>query len=216
MLASPDLLILTLAWGSGEQWQHLAPGAERVIQYPDLSTVMGLADIPRGSLLTLSLVGVRIPGFDFNRRPDKRLDHRHHLIDAITLALTSRGLFQQMAKNYKETAEKMRPRDGESKDEREKRMKKETRQRLEVPEPPLRNVRATALEAVRECRISIKPDHHLGGRLFQDFAYRVIFPDGDVPARLARRKPVSDMAGDSIEQTRKNINDIVNLRLKHM
>jgi len=67
MLASPDLLILTLAWGSGEQWQHLTPGAERVIQYPDLSTVMGLADLPRGALLTLSLVGVRIPGFDFNR-----------------------------------------------------------------------------------------------------------------------------------------------------
>jgi len=66
-LASPDLLILNLGWGSGEQWQHLAPGADRAIQYPDLSTVMGLADLPRGSLLTLSLVGVRIPGFDFNR-----------------------------------------------------------------------------------------------------------------------------------------------------
>lgn len=66
-LAAPDLLIFTLGWGMGEQWQHLAPGADRVIQYPDLSTVMGLSDLPRGSLLTLSLVGVRIPGFDFNR-----------------------------------------------------------------------------------------------------------------------------------------------------
>ncbi len=65
-LAAPDLLILTLQWDSG-QWQHLAPGMERAIRYPDLSSLMGLSDLPRGSLLTLSLVGVRIPGFDFNR-----------------------------------------------------------------------------------------------------------------------------------------------------
>lgn len=67
MLASPDLLILTLQWGMGMQWQHLAPGAVRAIQYPDLSTVMGLEDLPRGSTLGMSLVGVRIPGFNFDR-----------------------------------------------------------------------------------------------------------------------------------------------------
>ena len=149
------------------------------------------------------------PNFDFNRRPDKRLDHRHHLIDAITLALTSRGLFQQMAKNYKTSAERIQPRDGETPEERERRIKAETRLRLEVPEPPLRNVRAAALDAVRECHISIKTDRYQTGRLFQDFAYRVIYPDGDSPARLARKKSVSDLTGDTAEQTRKNINDIV-------
>ncbi len=149
------------------------------------------------------------PDFDFNRRPDKRLDHRHHLIDAITLALTSRGLFQKMAKNYKAASEEILPRDGESAEDRERRIKTHTRLRLEAPEPPLRNVRAAALDAVRECQISIKTDHYQTGRLFQDFAYRVIFPDGDIPARLARKKSVSDLAGDTAEQTRKNINDIV-------
>jgi len=103
----------------------------------------------------------------------------------------------------------MLPRNGESAEDRERRIKTHTRLRLEVPEPPLRNVRAAALEAVRECRISIKTDHYQAGRLFQDFAYRVIFPDGDTPARLARKKSVSDLAGDTAEQTRKNINDIV-------
>jgi len=44
------------------------------------------------------------PNFDFNRRPDKRLDHRHHLIDAITLALTSLRLFQQMAKKLQSSS----------------------------------------------------------------------------------------------------------------
>jgi hypothetical protein len=63
---SPDLLIMTLQWGGGA-WQHYAPGAERVIRYPDLSTVMGLSDLPSGALLQLSLVGVRIPGFAFDR-----------------------------------------------------------------------------------------------------------------------------------------------------
>ena len=156
------------------------------------------------------------PGFDFNRRPDKRLDHRHHLIDAITLALTSRGLFQKMAKNYKAAAEKMQPHDGETSEERERRMKSETRLRLEVPEPPLRDVRTAALDAVRECSITIKHDRHPAGRMFQDFAYRVIYPDGDESARLARKKSVSDMAGDSVEQTRKNINDIVSPTVRNI
>lgn len=152
--------------------------------------------------------------FDFNRRPDKRLDHRHHLIDAITLALTSRGLFQQMAKNYKAAAERMLPRDGETAEERERRIKTHTRLRLEVPEPPLRNVRAAALEAVRECRISFKPDRSTAGRLFQDFVYRVFYMDGDEPARLTRRKSLTELAGDSVEQTLKNINDIANIDVR--
>jgi CRISPR-associated endonuclease Csn1 len=154
------------------------------------------------------------PGFEFNRRPDKRLDHRHHLIDAITLSLTSRGLFQQMAKNYKAAAEKMLPRDGETSDDRERRIKNETRLHLEVPEPPLRNVRAAALDAVRECHISIKPDRSTAGRLFQDFAYRVFYMEGDEPARLTRRKSLADLAGDSIEQTLKNLNDIANIDVR--
>ena len=154
------------------------------------------------------------PGCDFTRRPDKRLDHRHHLIDAITLALTSRGLFQKMAKNYKAAAEKMQPRDGEISEERERRIKNETRLRLEVPEPPLLNVRTAALDAVRECRISIKPDRSAAGRLFQDFAYRVYYMEGDEPARLTRRKSLAELAGDSIEQTLKNIKDIANIDVR--
>ncbi|MDO9101785.1 MAG: type II CRISPR RNA-guided endonuclease Cas9 [Candidatus Nitrotoga sp.] len=154
------------------------------------------------------------PGFDFNRRPDKRLDHRHHLIDAITLALTSRGLFQQMAKNYKAAAERMLPRDGETAEERERRIKTHARLRLEAPEPPLRNVRAAALDAVRECRISFKPDRSTAGRLFQDFVYRVFYMDGDEPARLTRRKSLTELAGDSVEQTLKNINDIANIDIR--
>ena len=62
---SPDLLLFTMQW-DGRSWTHFAPGAERAVQYPDLSTLMGLADLPAGSILQLSLVGLRFHGFDFN------------------------------------------------------------------------------------------------------------------------------------------------------
>ena len=32
---------------------------------------------------------------------DKRIDHRHHVIDALVTAMTSRGLYQKMAKHWK-------------------------------------------------------------------------------------------------------------------
>ena len=153
------------------------------------------------------------PGFDFNRRPDKRLDHRHHLIDAITLTLTSRGLFQQMAKNYKIAAEKIQPHDGETQEERERRIKNETLLRLEVPEPPLRNVRAAALDAVRECRISIKPDRYPDGALFKDTAYGVAQRDGEDRLRLVLRQSVAELGKvqgkTNLEAARKAIANII-------
>ncbi|MEP6878174.1 MAG: type II CRISPR RNA-guided endonuclease Cas9 [Nitrosospira sp.] len=158
-------------------------------------------------------------GFDFNRRPDKRLDHRHHLIDAITLALTSRGLFQKMATNYKIAAEKMRPRDGETAEERERRMKYETGHllRLEAVEPSLRSVRAAAMDAVRECLISIKPDRYPDGAIFKDTAYGIGQREGEEKMRLTLRLAVADLGKTqgktqgktSTEAARKAIENIV-------
>ncbi|MDB4929729.1 MAG: hypothetical protein JWM10_2213 [Myxococcaceae bacterium] len=64
--AAPDLLLFTMQWNA-TSWQHIAPGAERAFQYPDLSSLMGLSDLPAGSFLSLSLVGLRLTGFEFNR-----------------------------------------------------------------------------------------------------------------------------------------------------
>lgn len=64
--SSPDLLIFQLQW-EGRSWQHYAPGAERSVRYPDLSSLMGLADMPPGSFLGLSLVALRLSSFDFDR-----------------------------------------------------------------------------------------------------------------------------------------------------
>lgn len=160
------------------------------------------------------------PEFDFNRRPDKRIDHRHHLIDAITTALTSRGLFQKMARNYKVAAEGFRAREGESTESRDRRIKGETRLRLEVPEPPMRNVRDQALKAVRQCRISVKPDHHPDGELFKGTAYGVAQREGDDRLRLTLRTAISDLGKVSgktgVESARKAIANIVSNEIRRV
>lgn len=134
-------------------------------------------------------------GLDFNRRPDKRLDHRHHLIDAITLALTSRSLFQEMATAYKKAAER------------------EMRPRLKVPEPPIRDVRKAALDAVRECRISIKPDRYPDGALFKGTAYGVGQREDEDRLRLTLRQPIEGLGKvqgkTKLETARKAIASII-------
>ncbi|HEY8354649.1 MAG TPA: HNH endonuclease domain-containing protein [Methylophilaceae bacterium] len=133
-----------------------------------------------------------------DRKLDKRLDHRHHLIDAITIGLTSRALFQQMAWQYKLDSElvganeKPRLRGGEL--------------------LPLKNVRELALAAVKECPLSIKPDHYPDGAIFQEKAYGIAVKDGEEKARLTLRVKVADLVDrkkGTVEQARKAIQNIV-------
>lgn len=132
-----------------------------------------------------------------DRKLDKRIDHRHHLIDAIVIALTSRGLFQDMARRYKQESENCV--DGE-------------RPYLKPPEPPLRNVRELALQAVRECPLSIKPDRYPDGAIFQDTAYGVAQKQDEDKPRLTLRQPLAELVDrkkGTVEQARKAIASIV-------
>lgn len=133
-----------------------------------------------------------------DRKLEKRLDHRHHLIDAITIALTSRALFQQMARQYKLDSERVGA--GE-------------KPRLKIGEAlPLKNVRELALAAVKECPLSIKPDRYPDGKMFQDFAYGVAQKDGEDKLRLTRRFAITaliDRKKGTAEQARKAISTIV-------
>ena len=108
-----------------------------------------------------------------DRLPDKRIDHRHHLIDALVIGLCDRRLYQQMARHYKEVTEAG-----------------ETRMRW-YKEPPLSQVRRLALSLVRECNLTHKPDRYLGGNLFQESAYGRS-NDG---LRLLKRKSVATLGG---------------------
>lgn len=137
-----------------------------------------------------------------DRKLNKRIDHRHHLIDAITIGLTSRSLFQKMARQYKIDSE------------REARGQKP---RLEVGEPPIKNVREIALAAIRECPLSIKPDRYPDGAIFQETAYSVAVKDGEDKARLALRVKVADLIDrkkGTVEHARKAIQSIVSTTIR--
>lgn len=89
------------------------------------------------------------------RRLNKRIDHRHHLVDALVIALTTRGLYQRMAVNYQQVTDA---------GERKLRL---------YAEPELSNIRTEALQLVRDCSPCHKPDRWLGGNMFLDTAKAV-------------------------------------------
>ena len=131
-----------------------------------------------------------------DRRPDKRIDHRHHLIDALVIAQTSRGLYQRMARQYKALAER--------------RQAGEPVRLRAIPEPPMAGLRDQALELVRCATVRHKPDRHPAGAFFQGFAYRKVYTE-EGKARLARRVGLLDLtdANGSLDKARKGISDIV-------
>ncbi len=143
--------------------------------------------------------GHRAPSRELHtdRKLNKRIDHRHHLIDAITIALTSRALFQKMARTYKLESEKC---------------EEGKRPRLHAPEPPVKNLRELALKAIRECPLTIKPDRSPDGQMFQDTAYGTALKDGESKSRLTLRVPLAamiDRKKGTVEQARKAISTIV-------
>jgi CRISPR-associated endonuclease Csn1 len=131
-----------------------------------------------------------------DRKIDKRIDHRHHIVDALVIAQTSRSLYQRMAKHYKELSERRQA--GEA-----------VRMTFSV-EPPIGNVRDKALELVREAAIRHKPDRFSSGMFFQKTAYRKAHADnGD--SRLCIRVKLEELTDNkgSLEKARKGISDIV-------
>lgn len=130
-----------------------------------------------------------------DRKLDKRIDHRHHLIDAITITLTSRGLFAQMARQYKLDSERV----GLSE-----------KPRLRIGEAlPLKNVRELALAAVRECPLSIKHDRYPDGAIFEDTAYGVVYRDDQSRGLLTKRINVADLGKKDGKTTEKSARDAI-------
>lgn len=124
-----------------------------------------------------------------DRKLDKRLDHRHHLIDAITIALTSRGLFAQMARQYKIDSEAVA---------------RGYKARLEVAEPPVKNIREVALEAIKECPLSIKPDRYPDGAMFKDNPYGRAYSEREDKFMLTKRYKLIDLVADLKEKVAKD------------
>lgn len=125
-----------------------------------------------------------------DRKLNKRIDHRHHLIDAITIALTSRALFQQMARQYKLDSECVGV---------------DEKPRLRIGEAlPLKNVRELALAAVRECPLSIKPDRYPDGSIFKDNPYGRAYNEKEDRLMLTKRYKLIDLVADLKEKKAKD------------
>lgn len=143
----------------------------------------------------------RDPGVEqTDRKIDKRIDHRHHVIDALVIAMTSRSLYQKMARHWKAEREAGR------------------KPNLSVP-PPMRDLREQALELVRHCNLTHKPDHYPAGSLFKDTAYGVMWvepkhdPNADPIQYLTQRKPLASLALKNgkplpFDKVRENLNAI--------
>ncbi|HFH3083679.1 TPA: type II CRISPR RNA-guided endonuclease Cas9 [Pseudomonas aeruginosa] len=116
------------------------------------------------------------------RRLEKRLDHRHHVIDALVVALTSRSLYMKLARHYRE--------------EGERRARGESRRRDWGIAPPMPHLRDQALAMIRGCNLSHKPDRNASGGLFKDKPYGVTRPSEGAVQRLTRRKNLLELADE--------------------
>ncbi|HEX9755055.1 MAG TPA: HNH endonuclease domain-containing protein [Gemmatimonadales bacterium] len=127
-----------------------------------------------------------------DRRLDKRVDHRHHLIDALVIGLTTRSLYQRMARHYQQVTES-----GDGK------------MRL-YAEPPLPDIRKHALEVVEHCNLTHKSDRYPAGPMFKENALAVVLGK-DGQRYFAQRKELTALAGprDSVDTVRKRIETIV-------
>ena len=132
-----------------------------------------------------------------DRRIDKRIDHRHHLIDALVIGLTDRSLYMGMAKDYKERMEQRA--------EGVRGVKP-----WQTPEPPLRNIREVALGLVRSTSVKHKHDRHPGGAFFQQTAYAKLYTD-DGKSRISLSIDLLALSDSkySLDKARKGISDIV-------
>lgn len=133
---------------------------------------------------------------------EKRIDHRHHAVDALVIAMTTRSLYQKMALNYKQLAEQVS--NGQK-----------VRLTLSVS-PPLKNIRQQALDMVRHHRITHKPDRYISGSLFKGTAYGATWvedennPNADPRHLLTLRVKLTDLADKKSkpDTVRKKLMDI--------
>jgi CRISPR-associated endonuclease Csn1 len=139
-----------------------------------------------------------------DRRLDKRIDHRHHLVDALVISLIDRPLYMAMARSYKE---RMEQRAAGRRDVRP----------WQTPEPPLRNVRDVALALVRGVVVRHKPDRNIAGAFFKEKAYAKAYDDSG-QSRIALSVDLIELADDafSLDTARRGIDDIVSSATKRL
>ncbi|MCX7775146.1 MAG: type II CRISPR RNA-guided endonuclease Cas9 [Spirochaetaceae bacterium] len=127
-----------------------------------------------------------------------RADHRHHAIDALVIGLTTRSILQRFATaNARGYSDRILP-----------------------PQLPINRLQLE--QKLQNMLISIKPEHGLGGGLFDETAYGFDYSPEDPdnkPKEFFVRKPVESLTWNIIDadlivspQTRSRINAFLNER----
>ena len=130
-------------------------------------------------------------------RYDKRCDHRHHLIDAITVALCDRSMVKRMADEYKRRSEQ----------EAQKPVSQQRNIRFGRMACPVPDLRGQVLAAVKAQKVTHRPDRNIFDSWFQDGAYGLF--ENDMGTHLTKRLPIQKLIGNNDSDTRSNINKVV-------
>ncbi len=137
---------------------------------------------------------------------DKRIDHRHHLIDAFVIALSERKFVQNATNRYQRLCDESRRQHGKINYRIVmQNMRKSLGNSLEYLK-----VREKALDMIRSAYLTHRPDRYITGRFYQDGAYQRVIDEERDRLRLVIRKPLLNLATKgNINDTRNKINTIV-------
>ena len=114
-----------------------------------------------------------------------RLDHRHHAIDAVVVALTDRGLLQRVATLAGKAEERF------------------DKRQLAGLETPWSGFHKAVRESIRSIVVSHKPDHGVQGSLHNDTAYGVVEPpDAQGRSMVVHRVPLTDLTPRQLTKIR--------------
>ena len=136
---------------------------------------------------------------------DKRCDHRHHLIDALVTALCNRSMVNLMAAEYKQRSE----------EEAKKPLDQQRRIYFGRIKPPVERLREKVLNAVKEQKVTHRPDRKVDGAWFQETAYGLYTDPSDSRLRfLVNRSPIRTLIGKDDAATTANIENVIGPEVK--
>ena len=187
----PDVMV---SRGRMTAWLRHCWGLEKII--PELRYESGLPVLDKkGGVIS------REKFKEDPRRADKRIDHRHHIVDAIVIGLTDRSLFQRMTRLYQARTEAGEVGFGDD---------------LEPPTMPIENLPKIARQFVADlANISHRPDRRPSGKLFDDSAYAAR-RDERGKLRYAKRTHLESLVGanDSEKTARRKIAEIADPKIR--
>lgn len=139
-------------------------------------------------------------------RYDKRCDHRHHLIDAITVALCDRGMVKHMADEYKKRSEE---------EAQKPKGVKQSNIRFGRMACPVPDLRGQVLAAVKAQKVTHRPDRKVNGSWFQETAYGLyVDKENGNQKYLTNRIGVRGLLGKDQAVTVANIASVIGIEVK--